>query len=163
MTHPMAWLASLILVAGVVDDLRSRKVRNAVAVTCLVLALAASTALSGWLGFGTALIGAIVAFALYLPLVLLKIVGAGDMKLFVAFGAAVSWNASLMVALYSILWGGVFGLIQIIAQGDLMGFLKNMKTLAVRRKSEGIALHRIPFTVAMLLAWFSFLQLEGAV
>jgi len=163
MTHPLAWLASLILIAGVADDIRSRKVHNALAVTCLVVALIASTVLNGWMGLGTAIVGALVAFALYLPLVMLNIVGAGDLKLFIAFGAAVNWNASLMVALYSIVWGAVFGLVQIVIKGEMMGFLMNMKTLALRRKSEGVSLHRIPFTVAILLAWLSFLQMGGAV
>lgn len=156
-----AWIASLILVAGVVDDLRSRKVHNWLAVVCLVIALVSSFYFEGWYGLQTGLLSAAVAFAVSAPLFYFKIVGGGDIKLFVTFAASVSWTAALMTGFYSLIWGAIFGLIQALLHKQGIALFTNMMTLAVQRKSEGLSLHKIPFTVAMLMGWLTTLKLEG--
>lgn len=154
-------LAILILTAGAVDDLRFRKVHNWIVVICFALALIVSFYLEGWFGVQTSLLSAAVALAASLPLFMLKIVGGGDVKLFVAFAASVSWTATLMTGFYGLVWGAIFGIVQILTQRQVMSLLHNMKTLAVERKSEGLALHKIPFTVALLIGWLTTLKLEG--
>lgn len=157
------WIASLILTAGVVDDLRTRKVHNWLAVLCLVVALASSFYFEGWYGLQTGLLSAAVAFAVSAPLFIFKIVGGGDVKLFVAFAASVSWTAALMTGFYSLIWGAIFGLIQALMQKQGIALFNNMMTLAIQRKSEGLSLHKIPFTVALLFGWLTTLKLEGRI
>lgn len=155
-------VASLILGAGVVDDLRSRKVHNWLAVLCLVIGLASNVYSQGWYGLQVGILSAVVAFAVAAPLFFLRIVGGGDLKIFVAFAASVTWIAALTTGFYSLVWGGIFGLIQAIAQGQATSLFTNMKTLTVQRKTEGLSLHKIPFTVALLVGWFTTLKLEGS-
>lgn len=155
------WIASLILTAGVVDDLRTRKVHNWLAVLCLVIALASSFYFEGWYGLQTGMLSAAVALAVSAPLFIFKIVGGGDIKLFVAFAASVSWTAAMMTGFYSLIWGAIFGLIAALLQRQGIALFQNMMTIAVQRKSEGLSLHKIPFTVALLVGWLTTLKLEG--
>jgi prepilin peptidase CpaA len=157
----MNWVATLILLAGVADDFTTRKVHNWLAVVGLAIAFLVSFYFGKLVGLEVSFLGALAAFLIFLPLVLLKALGAGDLKLFVAFGAAVNWNTVLYVAFYSLIWGTVFGLAQIFLRKEGRAFFGNLKTLAVNRKSEGVSLHKIPFTAAMFLGWLSFLRLEG--
>lgn len=157
------WIASLILGAGVVDDLRSRKVHNWLAVLCFAIGLAANVYLQGWYGLQVGLLSSAVAFAASAPLFLAKMVGGGDVKLFVAFAASVSWTAALMTGFYALIWGAIFGLLQAIFQGQGTALFGNMMTLAVQRKSEGMSLHKIPFTVALFVGWLTTLKLEGQI
>lgn len=154
-------VASLILTAGVVDDLRSRKVHNWLAVLCLVIGLASSFYFGGWYGLQTGMLSAAVALAVSAPLFVFKIVGGGDIKLFVAFAASVSWTAALMTGFYSLIWGAIFGLLQALLQKQGSAVFKNIMTLTVERKTEGLSLHKIPFTVALLVGWLTTLKLEG--
>lgn len=155
------WIASLILTAGVVDDLRTRKVHNWLAVLCLVIGLCSSVYFEGWYGLQTGLLSAVVALAVSAPLFIFKVVGGGDIKIFVAFAASVSWTAALMTGFHSLIWGAIFGLIQALAQKQGIALFSNIMTLAVQRKSEGLSLHKIPFTVALLFGWLTTLKLEG--
>lgn len=154
-------IASLILTVGVVDDLRSRKVHNWLAVLCFAIALASSFYFESWYGLQTGLLSAAVALAVSAPLFYFKILGGGDIKLFVAFAASVSWTAALMTGFYSLIWGAIFGLIQALMQKQGIALFNNLMTLAIQRKSEGLSLHKIPFTVALLVGWLTTLKLEG--
>src|SRR4051812_27750863 len=100
--------ASAILLAGVVDDLRSRKVHNKLFIVCAVAAVLVNFAFHGLGGLNTALLGFVAGFLVLLPLVLMKVIGAGDMKLFAAFGAMVGWSAVIDVAVLALVWGAIF-------------------------------------------------------
>ena len=157
------WISSLILTAGVVDDLRSRKVHNWLAVLCIAIGLSTTFYFQGWYGLQTAALSIAVAIAVSLPLFMLKIVGGGDVKLFMAFASTVSWTATLMTGFYSLIWGAIFGLVQALMHKQASALFSNVMTLAIQRKSEGLTLHKIPFTVAILFGWLTALKLEGQI
>lgn len=149
--------ATLILVAGVIDDFRSRKVHNWLFGVCTAAAVLASVSSAGLAGLNTAFLGFVAGLAAMLPLVLLHVVGAGDMKLLAAFGAAAGWNAAIDVAILSLIWGALFGVLQVVLKGQLVATLKNMVSIASFKERRTIELHRMPFTAAMLVGWFSHL------
>lgn len=107
------------------------------------------------------MLSAAVALAVSAPLFIFKIVGGGDIKLFVAFAASVSWTAALMTGFYSLIWGAIFGLLAALFQKQGSALFNNLMTLTIQRKSEGLSLHKIPFTVALLVGWLTTLKLEG--
>jgi prepilin peptidase CpaA len=156
--------ASLILFAGVIDDLRSRKVHNWLFLGCTALAVIVNFSIGGWSGLNTALLGFVAGFLILLPLVLLKIIGAGDMKLFAAFGAIAGWSAVINVAILSLIWGAIFGIVQVAVKGQLMVMVKNMLAIASMKKDRStIELHKMPFTIAIFMGWLSFLVLQRGV
>lgn len=158
-------VATGILVWAVIEDLRTRKFSNRsfviASVSCAVLAVA----LSGFRELIPASLGFGAGLALFLPLVLMGIIGAGDMKLMAAFGILVGWNAVLWTGVYGFIWGAVFGVVQVIMKGQLRMLVQNLTALAITRgeaaKSGAVVLHRIPFTAPLLLGWLSHLVLSG--
>jgi len=157
--------ATLILIAGVIDDLRSRKVHNQLFLGAAAVAFIVATITGGVAGFASAVIGFIAGIAILLPLVLMGVIGAGDMKLLGAFGALVGWSAVIEVAILSLIWGALFGLLHVILQGQLMATLGNMIAVVSGSKEqrEKLQLHKIPFTVGLLLGWMTYLVRAGAI
>jgi prepilin peptidase CpaA len=153
--------ATLILIAGVIDDLRSKKVHNWLFLLCALLALAGATVTGGFAGFNLALIGFFAGLVILMPLVLLKVIGAGDMKLFAAFGAAVGWNTTFDVAVWALIWGAIFGVVQVTLRGQLKATLQNMIAIAQLRDRQTLTLHKIPFTIALLMGWLTDLVRRG--
>ena len=161
MTLPVL-TSGFILAAGVVDDLRSRKFHNWLFLTCCVLG-AVVVAISGGMhellfaGFGF-----FAGFIILLPLVLTGLIGAGDMKLLAAFGLVAGWDAVLTVAVLSLFWGAIFGVVRVLADKQGRAFFKNLSAIATLQKRENLVLHRMPYTVALFMGWLSYLVLEGA-
>lgn len=153
--------SSGILLAGVIDDLRSRKFHNWLFLTCLLVALVVVLATQGLLGLPMALLGFVAGLGVFLPLVLLKIIGAGDMKLMAAFGLAAGWDAVLSVAILSVIWGAVFGLLATIFRGHFKTLVHNMFSIVVARERRELDLQKIPFTIAILMGWLTHLVLRG--
>src|SRR5687768_9071403 len=98
-------IPSLILLAGVVDDLRSRKVHNELVLVALALAVISCVWIGGGAGLWTGLLGLGAAVLMTLPLVLFGILGAGDLKLFMAFGMATTWEVVVYVGIAALIWG----------------------------------------------------------
>jgi prepilin peptidase CpaA len=103
---------TVALVAASVSDVRSRRIPNS-----LVLALAAlgvvysALLLSPTVGVPRALLGLAIGFGLWIPFYALRMLGAGDVKM---FAAASCWLAPSQVfgaALLSALAGGVLSVI----------------------------------------------------
>ncbi len=154
--------ATAILLAGVVDDLRTRKFHNWLFLVCLAVA-ALSVLVSGGLeAFSLALLGLLAGFAIFLPLVLMKIIGAGDMKLIAAFGLAAGWDGVLYVAVYGLFWGALFGVLATVFRGQGRVLASNMVSIVTLRERKDLTLHMIPFTIAILMGWLTQLFLRGA-
>lgn len=157
-------VATGILIWAVIEDLRSRKFSNRSFIIASVLALITIAVSSS--GLGTTLVSATLGFGagivFFLPLVLLGVVGAGDMKLMAAVGLLIGWHAVLWTGVYGLVWGAIFGLIQIITRGQLRVLRDNLTNLAITREKGNLQLHHIPFTAPLLLGWLSHLVLSGA-
>ena len=104
-----------------------------------------------------------------LPLVLSKVIGAGDMKLLAAAGILIGWSPALSVLFFALIWGAVFGVLHAVLSGNLRLLTRNLVSIVTRadrnRPTEsegaGLELNRIPFTVAILLGWMSYLAQQG--
>lgn len=149
-----------ILIASVVDDLRTQKVHN-----WLILAMAGGAAVyklltGGWDGFLEGLLGMGAGILISLPLVLVKGLGAGDMKVLGVLGLATNWTTAVWTAVYSIIWGALLGVLQALLNKEGLALLKN--TVGVLKKENSTQpdrLHRIPYTVALLFGWLTQVSL----
>ena len=154
---------SIILFAGLVDDLRSRKVHNWLVLSAMVFAIVGTYFLGGGFdGLKEGLLGCGVAIALMLPMVLLGMLGAGDMKLMMAFGLSTDTTTVLWVVIYSFIWGAILGLIRALLQKEGWNLLKNMFLILKGKKREEIKYHKIPFTVALFFGWLTHLSLQAS-
>jgi prepilin peptidase CpaA len=128
MTSPL-WIAIpvvLLTVVATVEDLRTRKVPNLVTGPALLLGVVVHLMRGGPAGALGAVAGAIVGGALLFPGWLMRLMGAGDVKLMAALGA---WLGSAGSALYAVLLallaGGILSAAVAMRRGILLQTLKN--------------------------------------
>lgn len=155
-------VATLILVAGLVDDLRSRKVHNGLVISALAVAVSASLyfrGLDGSLIGGAAFLMALVATV---PLFAFGVLGGGDVKIFAAFAVCVDPASMFWTLVYSIIWGALFGVTRAALQKQLLALVRNTYRLSGRQRVAAQELHKIPYTFALVLGWFTQLTLLHA-
>jgi prepilin peptidase CpaA len=158
-SHPLSLLeifATVILLAGVIDDLRTKKFHNWLFISCTVVGFAAVAANGGINGMLIGVFGFLAGLAIFLPMVLGKIVGAGDMKLMAAFGIVAGWQAVIGSAFWALVWGAVFGVARVIFSGQGRILFSNLKAIVTLKKRQELVLHRMPFTFAILMGWLSY-------
>lgn len=156
-------LAGLGLLAGVVEDLRLRKVRNQVSVVVLVVGLTFVGITEGGSGLINSVVSMMTAMACILPLYVLRALGGGDVKIFVAVASLLSWKAVLITILSSMIWGSLLGLFQVILKGQFKQFAENLLGIFMRSKPRAENLHKIPFTVALMFGFLTSLVWTGGV
>lgn len=156
-------VATLSLVAGLVDDLRSRKVHNALLLSLFPIVLAANLYFRGMDG---ALIGIgafLLALILTLPLFAARIFGGGDVKLFAVFALCVDPSTMFYTLVFSLVWGAVFGLTRAALQRQILSLVRATYRAARRQRTpRHESIHPIPYTFALLLGWFTQLTLLRA-
>lgn len=109
LAQPRIVVLVVLLVIAAVIDWRTYRIPNWLTVGGMVFGLiyntvAAGPALSGFL---TALVGLAVGLGVLLPLYMLRVMGAGDVKLMAMVGAFVGLPGVLYAVLFSLVAGGI--------------------------------------------------------
>ena len=118
----------LVLVAGL-QDLRTRRVPNALTLGATTVALALHGVTGGWSELATSALGWLAGLALFMPLWALGGMGAGDVKLLGAVGAWLGPAGALWAGLYGAIAGGVMALAIALARGYARTAFRNVGTL----------------------------------
>ena len=118
-------LLAVVCIAGF-SDIRTRRIPNWVVLAGLLLGLTGNTVLYGWAGLGRAGLGLGLALLVYLPLHIVRGMGAGDVKLMAAVGAIAGPANWLGVLVLTGLLGGVCALILVTSQGAGQRTLHNL-------------------------------------
>jgi prepilin peptidase CpaA len=166
----LAWGAAftLLLIAGCVTDLRSRKIPNELVVAILVGGwLFALYSPESWRALGMSLAGTAVGFGIWIAFYLARAIGAGDVKFFAATGAwlgpELTWRAAIIAAVA----GGVLAIIMLVLERRLGAVVRRL-ALAISSKSVALlpdqpvkqTSHRsLPYGVALAVgalvaAWY---------
>lgn len=151
--------ATLILLAGVIDDLRSQKVHNKLIIALFSLTVLALIIISGPFSLVSGSVSFLLALGFAIPLALAGVIGGGDMKLFAVFGLATNTHAVLEVAAFSLIWGALLGTTRAILMGQGKSLLLSTTQLLWTKGGPGSTEFRIPYTVALLFGWMSHLTL----
>lgn len=121
----------LSLIAGW-TDWRSRRIPNWLTVPGLVVGVALSTVLGGWSGLKDSLLGIGLAFALLLPFwLLLKSLGAGDLKFAAALGAYTGPGRLIDILIGSVFVAGVMAMALVIYKRRFLETIKNIGHILV--------------------------------
>src|SRR2546423_13800743 len=101
------WIpAVLTAICAAVLDWRYRRIPNWLTVSCLVVGIALNTALFGWGGMKSSLLGVALGLGVLLPFVLLRSLGAGDWKMAGALGACLGPRQLMTILMGTILVAG---------------------------------------------------------
>jgi prepilin peptidase CpaA len=119
-------LAVLLLVATVVD-VRERRIPNWLVATGLVVAISFHALAPHGEGIFFALSGLAVGLATLLPMYVLRVMGAGDVKLMGMIGAFLGMSEVLGVVLASMVAGGVFALAMAVGKRMLPQLFANLR------------------------------------
>lgn len=147
---PLTGVLIGLLLAAAVIDWRTMRIPNWLTVGGMVYGLAASAAQSTSVGAGlaTAAGGLGLGLVLLLPLWLLRIMGAGDVKLMAMVGAFTGPAGVLSCVVYVLILGGLAAIVLAIMRGSLGLMLKNLQfILTVALMPAGGS--RIPSAAAM--------------
>lgn len=172
-TLPLLLLFAL-LAAAVVNDVRSRRIPNAIVFPGALAALALHALLPGGQGlFGTpmgslgilsSLGGLGLGLAILMPMYALRLMGAGDVKLLAMVGAFVGAGQILPLAVATLLAGGVLALAWALWQRSLRQLLGNALQMVLHSGLSGLsggsltvqppaaASGRLPYAVAIAVA-----------
>jgi prepilin peptidase CpaA len=105
------WIAIVVGMAAVIDDLARRHIANWIPAAALAGGFGWQIGQSGWQGVLTALAGTVVGFAVFLIFYLLGGMGGGDVKLMAGFGALLGAGRLLEAALWTAGIGGIMALV----------------------------------------------------
>ena len=119
-------ILGLMVSIAAVYDVRFRRIPNWLVLTGLVLGLGLNTYLFEWRGARASLLGIGIALLIYLPLYLLRGMGAGDVKLMAAIGAIVGAANWFGIFFISALLGGVMAVTLLLFRGRLLNSLWNV-------------------------------------
>lgn len=161
-----------MLAACAITDVRSQRIPNALVAggACAGIALAAMPA---GIGVDSSLAGAAAGFALFLPLYVLKGLGAGDVKLLAAVGAFTGWPGILPTAMFALIAGGLLSLAGALAMRRLPAVLGNIRTgiylsfakVAARRLPTAadfpLSAQRMPYALAIAAGTAAHLLVKG--
>ncbi len=164
----MNWILNIIsgfiLVVGIADDLRSRKIHNQLILFFIPLALLSVLVVRGPAALlSISLISGLVALLISIPLYSLKVIGGGDLKLYMAVSLTWDWNTCVWSFICALPISLVFGLLRIIFKGELKKFFFNIWALVQFQKIDQKQAQTFPFSVALFLGWLTYLVLEKRV
>lgn len=127
-TDPRTVALFVLLVAAAVADVRHQRIPNRLTLGGLAFGLAYSTVEPFWGGHGFlwSLAGAGVGFAVLLPLWLLHLTGAGDVKLMAMAGSLLGLQAIPLALVGTFAAGGVCAILYALRHGTLRLMLGNV-------------------------------------
>lgn len=95
-------------------DVRSQIIPNAIVLPAILLFWGVHFAFDGWSGLSAAAAGTGLAFLFFLIPYMLGVLGAGDVKLFMAVGACLGPSGTVATFLFTSLAGGIYALIVLV-------------------------------------------------
>lgn len=152
---------TLLLVAGCISDLRTRKIPNELVLAILITGwLFAFASADVWRALVMSLAGIAVGFGIWIAFYLIGVIGAGDVKFFAAAGAWLgpgpTWRAALIAAIV----GGVLAVAYLVSERRLGDVLRRLAVAAssgtlasVPEQTEvsGVKHRPLPYGVALAI------------
>jgi prepilin peptidase CpaA len=102
-----AWIAGVVGVAAIADDLSRRQISNWIPALAFASGVALHAIEAGWRGAGSALLGTLAGAAVFLVFYVAGGMGGGDVKLMAGFGAVLGTSRLLEAALWTAGCGGI--------------------------------------------------------
>ncbi|MBF7728653.1 prepilin peptidase [Pseudomonas sp. N040] len=145
-----------MLGSAVYSDIRTHRIPNLYLALGVVVAMAGQLVLGGLDGLLVWAAGLVVGLLCFLPLYLLGGMAAGDVKLMAVAGSYLGATGAWWAAVYSLLAGGVLGVLFLLYKKQLLRFLQRYWAIASLRTyiappDDAVARQRFPYSSAILL------------
>lgn len=126
----------LLVVPAAVFDYRERRIPNWLVLSGILVGLGMNIFLlyenpSPVTGLWFSLEGLGLALVVYLPLYILRGMGAGDVKLMAAVGAIAGWALWLWIFFFTAVLGGIAAVIVVLSKGRVQRTLQNLWMIVV--------------------------------
>ncbi len=144
-----AWIAAIIGVAAVSDDLARRQISNWIPAVAFCAGLTLKTVQAGWTGAGSALLGTIVGAAVFLVFYLAGGMGGGDVKLMAGFGAVLGTKLLLQAALWTAGCGGLMAAFVILARSVRQLWMRLDRKAPADKTAQRKRVEAIPYAPAI--------------
>lgn len=172
----MTWCLSILyglLASAVYTDLRRHRIPNALTFGGAIAGIVLHTWFTGMAGFIHAVSGLAVGLAILLPLYLMGGMSAGDVKLLAAVGSLLGPQTTLWAGAYTLITGGISGLLILCKRRGLWRLLRRYGTTLKILCVTGMVIHtgpqpdepaaaRFPYAVAIALGTLAALSLPLA-
>jgi prepilin peptidase CpaA len=133
--------ALAVALAGCVSDLKTRRIPNVLTLGAASGAAGFHLAAGGWSGLGWSLAGWCVGLLMFLPILALRGIGGGDVKLLAALGAWIGPGTAVWLALWTAIAGGPLAIIVALGAGYLRQALRNVWSLVTFWRVAGLRPH----------------------
>jgi prepilin peptidase CpaA len=170
---PLQLALALLVLSAAIYDFRFRRIPNWLNLSGLILGFGLNLFCFHWRGPLISIEGLLIAAAIYLPLYMLRGMGAGDVKLMAAVGAIAGPNHWLAILLATALTGGIAGAVYAWVKGrftevccNLYFILKDIVRFRQPHKTNpqldfrNPASLRMPHGVIIAVGCFAFLAIE---
>jgi len=174
-------LPATILLIGILDDLRSKKIHNSlililagctfvVAYSLNIVAyslkitesLAQQDGISGsviFISFVWALLfilgKILLALIIAVPMVFLRIIGGGDMKLYATVAMLLPYGVIFYSMIYALLWAALLGIVKSVIDNKWRLLFANLFLLTQFQRPHPTSLNTFPFSVSLLMGWMT--------
>ncbi len=153
-------LIFIMLALAALNDVKKGSITNKFNLCWGICGILISFLMNGIIGLGNSLMGMLIPFCVLIVLFVLHVLGAGDIKLFMALGAFAGVNV-IWLLIYSFLLCGICGLF--LACGRLIGqLIKRRKNISVLDAVTRNRMYtKVPFAVFVLGAYIWYLMKGG--
>lgn len=144
-----------LLGIAVVSDLRHHRIPNFLILVGLGLGLAGQAYSAALAGLGYGVLSMLIGFAIFLPMYVLGGMAAGDVKLMAMVGAFLTPYDVLSAALFSLIAGGIFGILIVLIRGQVQQTLQRYWLMLragayLAPAADEVAAKPFPYSVAIL-------------
>jgi prepilin peptidase CpaA len=155
--NAQVWIALLVGIAAVVDDLARRRISNWICVAALAGGLGWQAGQYGWTGLVYGVGGAVTGFAVFLIFYLLGGMGGGDVKLMSGFGALLGTGRLLEAALWAAAVGGILAA-AVLGFRTVRDLVRKSGPAGDLTESQKLKAASIPYAPAIALGvWLSLI------
>ncbi|WP_024302866.1 prepilin peptidase [Pseudogulbenkiania sp. MAI-1] len=119
------------LLAAVFTDTATRKIPNKLVAAGVITGLLCQALLPDGDGLIAALKGMVLGFALFFPLYMLRVMGAGDVKLMAMVGTFTGHQDIIGIVLSTLLAGGILSLLFALRLRAVRQLLANLRSIAL--------------------------------
>lgn len=122
-------LLLILLVVAAYFDITSRRIPNQLVLAGLIASFILEINLNGFEGFRAWGLGLLVGFGAFLPLYMLRAMGAGDVKLMAMVGSFLGPLFAIGAVITTLIVGGILAIAMAMYSGVLMQTMKNVRTV----------------------------------